>query len=121
METFKRIGREALEKGGLISHWQGNRLYIRKKLFKIFEVKKVGHIGCISLENWAKVETHWVLKEAPGRLHSKRKINNEKAKPEVRSFGFRCGRIPLRITAQTVDPEGEGETSCIVVGRIEWF
>ncbi|KAJ8732335.1 hypothetical protein PYW08_015065 [Mythimna loreyi] len=28
METFKRIGREAQEKSGLISHWQGNRLFI---------------------------------------------------------------------------------------------
>ncbi|KAJ8732434.1 hypothetical protein PYW07_015033 [Mythimna separata] len=28
MEMFKRIGREALEKSGLLSHWQGNRLFI---------------------------------------------------------------------------------------------
>ncbi|PZC83859.1 hypothetical protein B5X24_HaOG200059 [Helicoverpa armigera] len=28
METFKRIGYEAIEKGGLISHWQANKLYV---------------------------------------------------------------------------------------------
>uniref|UniRef100_A0A2A4JGQ9 Cytochrome P450 n=1 Tax=Heliothis virescens TaxID=7102 RepID=A0A2A4JGQ9_HELVI len=28
METFKKIGYEAMEKGGLISHWQGNKLYV---------------------------------------------------------------------------------------------
>uniref|UniRef100_A0A2A4JHV7 Cytochrome P450 n=1 Tax=Heliothis virescens TaxID=7102 RepID=A0A2A4JHV7_HELVI len=28
MNTFKKIGYEAMEKGGLISHWQGNKLYV---------------------------------------------------------------------------------------------
>ncbi|CAD0198535.1 unnamed protein product, partial [Chrysodeixis includens] len=28
LNTFKAISKEAIEKGGLISHWQGNKLYI---------------------------------------------------------------------------------------------